>query len=370
MKIALVHDWLLEIGGAEIVLKEFHGLFPAAPIYCLYHNPQFTDSFLAGAEIRPSFIQKFPVLARNNTLLAPLFPVAVESLDLSEFDLVVSTAPFAKGLILKSKTKHVHYCSSPTRQLWDWQAEYARERRRAPKFLTVPLQHFARIWDRHASSRVDFFIANSLNTQERIKKYYRADSKIIYPPVSMAEEVKKIKSGNYFLIVSRLFKHKNIRLAVDTFLGLGFPLVIIGSGPELGKLKKIAKNSNIKFLGFQPDEVLEKYYAGCQAFIMPQEEDFGLTPIEAMSYGKPVLALKRGGALEYVKEGINGEFFDDPVIEVLADGVRRLNQNYKNYDPEKIKWSASRFSKENFRKEITSFLNEVLRKKSNVNLFN
>ena len=227
------------------------------------------------------------------------------------------------------------------------------------------VQHFLRIWDRHASTRVDQFIAISENVRQRIQKYYHQDSVVIYPPVDVLRSGLKtstitnysLPTTNYFLIVSRLYKHKNMDIAIKAFNKLEWPLVIIGDGPEYKNLKsQISNLKNVKMLGFVPDKDIPSYYQNCLAFIMPQEEDFGITPIEAMSYGKPVLALKRGGALEYVQEGVNGEFFDDPTEEVLADGVRRLKQNLQNYNSVEIKKSAERYSADRFKKEILEFI--------------
>lgn len=363
LRIALVHDWLLNIGGAEKVLKTLHEIFPDAPIYTLFYNNEFTDFFLPDAEITPTFLQKLLKIFRSHKLLLPLMPIAAESINLSNFDLVISSSvAFSKGLILKPRTKHICYCYSPMRQIWDWHAEYKRETHKAPKIITNLFQHFLRIWDRNASTRVDHFIAISKNVQERIKKYYQRESEIIYPPVArpILNTKYKLPAKNYFLIVSRLFRHKNIEIAVKAFNKLGIPLVIIGTGPEFKKLKKLA-GKNVIMLGQQPDEILPVYYQNCSAFIMPQEEDFGMTPIEAMGYGKPVLALRRGGALEYIQEGINGEFFEDPIEEVLADGVRRIKENLPRYNAAEIKKTAERFSKEKFAVEIISFIGDILR---------
>lgn len=368
LKIALVHDWLLGVGGAENVLKELHEIFPDSPVYVLFYNEKFVNEFMPNAEIRPSFLQKHYRRLKNHKLLMPFMPMAVESFDMADFDIVISSsAYFAKGLIVKPRTRHICYCHSPTRQLWDWHIEYKSESKKTPRGATSLLQHFVRIWDRHASSRVDNFIANSQNVSGRIKKYYQKDSTVIYPPVSSvghdnATNTEKtsgprgfvgyqLPTTNYFLIVSRLFPHKNVEIAVKAFNKLGWPLIIIGDGPEKNRLKKIA-DKNIQILGFLSEDELQKYYSNCLAFIMPQEEDFGITPIEAMGYGKPVLALKRGGALEYIEPGINGEFFADPHPDVLAYNALRLKQNIKNYDPEKIKRTAERFSKNVFRNQI------------------
>ena len=184
-KIALVHDWLLGVGGAEKTLKALHEIFPEAPVYTLFHNKRFTDGFLPRAEIRPSRLQKAYKLFHNHKLLTPFLPMAIESFDLSNFDLVISSSvAFSKGLILKPQTKHICYCYSPTRQLWDWHAEYKTESGRTPRIMTSISQHLLRIWDRHASTRVDQFIAISENVRRRIQKYYGRDSAVIYPPVN------------------------------------------------------------------------------------------------------------------------------------------------------------------------------------------
>ncbi|MDO8558836.1 MAG: glycosyltransferase [bacterium] len=362
-KIALVHDWLLGLGGAERTLKVLHEMFPQAPIYTFFYDKKYTDKFLPNAQIRPSFVQKFYKLKTiNHKLFLPLLPIAAESFDLSSYDLVISSSvAFSKGLILKPKTKHICYCYSPTRFLWDWHNEYNKQNKNNG-WLAKITQHFLRIWDRQAANRVDQFVAISKTVQQRIKKYYGRDSVVIYPPVggyvsSRDADFPSEKIRDYFLIVSRLFPHKNIDIAIKAFNKLELLLVIIGAGPEYGRLKKMIENkSMIKLLGEVPDEELDNYYANAKAFIMPQEEDFGMTPLEAMSFGKPVLALRRGGALEYVLDGINGEFFDDPHPAVLADGVRRLNENYKNYSPLVIKKTAERFSRRRFEEEIRSLI--------------
>lgn len=360
-KIALVHDWLLGLGGAERVLKVFHEMWPEAPIYTFFHNPKFTKSFLPKAEIRPSAWQKyFSILPHK--FLTPFLPLAVESWDMSEFDLVISSSiAFSKGLILKPKTKHLCYCYSPTRFLWDWHREYLELTTWNLQLGTRILQHFLRIWDRQASTRVDQFLAISRNVQERIKKYYRRDSTVIYPPlINLNSGVISSKlqvPSDYFLIVSRLFRHKNIDVAIEAFNKLGWPLMIVGDGPEYRHLQAIIENHHlIKIKKAMTDAELAPYYLHAKAFILPQEEDFGLTPLEAMSFGKPVLALRRGGALEYIKEGVNGEWFDEPHPAVLADGVRRLAENFSQYDPLEIKKTAERFSRQRFEREISQMI--------------
>lgn len=382
MKIALAHDWLNNIGGAERVLIELHKIFPKAPVYALFSSKKFTEEFLPEAEIRTSFLNKVPFISKLYKYLFFLMPSAVESFDLSEFDVVISSSViFSKGLVLKPKTRHICYCYSPTRFLWDRHSEY--ENRGWPATLS---RHLMRIWDRQASDRVDEFVAISENVQSRIKKYYNKDSKIIYPPINLSRgttmsderifkpfgmvrprggkwlKPSEVVAGRprmsetdivapYYLIVSRLFPHKNIDIAIEAFNKLGHRLVIIGDGPAKNDLKKMA-GKNIELLGYKTDEEIQNYYQNCKAFIMPQEEDFGLTPLEAMSFGKPVLALRKGGALETIVEGETGEFFDDPIPEALADGIRRLNENYSKYNPSKIRKLTEKFSQDKFREEM------------------
>ena len=349
MKIALVHDWVLNLGGAERTLIALHEIFPNAPIYTLFHKKKLTSRYLPNTKIVASRLQRLPFVMTAYPYLAFIMPSIIESFDLSEFDLVISSSViFSKGLVLKPKTRHICYCYSPTRFLWDRNSDYERS-----GLISKVARHYLRIWDRLASDRVDEFIAISKNVQDRIKKYYHRDSKIIFPPVNTynieSDFVPTIE--NYYLIVSRLYDYKNIALVIDTFNKLKLPLIIIGDGPTKRRLKRMA-GDNVDLLGFVSDEFLAGYYKNCRAFIMPQEEDFGIAPVEAMAYGKPVVALRRGGAMEIIEEGVTGEFFDDPIPEALADGIRRLNDNYHKYSPNLIKESAKRFSLENFRNAI------------------
>ncbi|KKU19594.1 MAG: Glycosyl transferase group 1 [Candidatus Azambacteria bacterium GW2011_GWA2_45_90] len=375
-KVALVHDFLIRKGGAERVLKALAEMFPEAPIYTfLYDEKKVGDDFPA-ERVRTSFLQKFPgFLRKRQRFLLPFLPIAPETFDLREFDLVISSSSaFAKGIITKPKTIHVCYCHSPMRYGWDWYHEYIQETFSGSfaKFAKWPaklLMHYMRIWDRHASDRVEYFIANSQTTARRIAKYYRRDAKIIYPPVNITLEDEgarraqnsityNLKPKTYFLIVSQLIPYKKIDIAVEAFNKLGFPLIIIGEGKQRKELEKAAK-SNVKFLGWQADEVVKEYYRNCLAFVFPGEEDFGITAIEAMSFGKPVLAFRKGGLTETVEEGLTGEFFDDPEPEILADGVRRIRENLNRYDPEHIRDQAKKFSEKRFKSEIKDFVQKL-----------
>lgn len=358
MKVALVHDWLNNLGGAERVLVELHKIFPDAPLHALFYNKKFVFEHLPDAKIIPSRLQKFPFVTKTYPFLLPLMPSAIESFDFSDYDVVISSSViFSKGLILKPKTRHICYCYSPTRFLWDRHTEYEHSSWPA-KFA----QHLLRVWDRQASERVDDFVAISENVRDRIQKYYRRDAKIIYPPISLTTcptrrvgHTESVDNFSYYLIVSRLFPYKNIDIAIDAFNKLGYELVVVGDGPDKKRLKKMA-GKNIKLVGYKSDAKVAEYYRDCKAFIMPQEEDFGLTPLEAMGFGKPVLALRKGGALETITEGLHGEFFDDPIPEALADGVRRLNENYSSYKQIEILYQAQKFSRDRFRREILGLL--------------
>lgn len=327
-----------------------HAMFPEAPIYTLFARPEFTRAYLPRATIIPSALQKMPFIGRAYRMYAPLMPLQIEAFDLSHADVVISSSvTFAKGLILRPKTRHICYCYSPARMLWDRSAAYERGGR--------VTRHLLRLWDSEGSERVDEFVAISRHVQSRIKKYYRKDSKVIYPPVpalqSSAGDTSEVEP--YYLIVSRLFPHKNLDTAIDAFNKIGERLVIIGDGPLRASLKISAKK-NIRFLGKQDDAALAGYYARCSALILPNEEDFGLTAVEAMQFGKPVLALRHGGALETVLEGITGEFFDDAIPESIVDGLKRLKGNYHAYDPETIKKHAEKFSLQAFQDQMRELI--------------
>lgn len=361
MKIALVHDWLSNLGGAERVLVELHKIFPEAPIYTLFANKKFISKYLPDANIVVSRLNSVPFINKLYKYFLILMPSTIESYDLSDFDVVISSSViFSKGLVLGLKTKHICYCYSPTRFLWDRHTDYENK-----SWQSNIGRHVLRIWDRQSADRVDTFVAISEHVKNRIKKYYRKDAKVIYPPLIFSHRKTEIQScddqrfKDYFLIVSRLFPHKNIDIAIEAFNRLNLPLLIVGDGPQYKNLRSKIENKKIKFAGFVPDEELPNYYQNCKAFIMPQEEDFGLTPLEAMSFGKPVLALRQGGATETILEGQTGEFFDDPIPEGLADGIRRLNENYKNYDPEFIISHALKFSPDKFRKEMVNLINGI-----------
>lgn len=368
MKIAIVHDFLTYWGGAEQVLVSLRNLWPGAPVYTLFYEEDFVKKYFPNADIRASFLQKFPrFLLRRKKYLLPLLAIAAETLDLRDFDMVISSSSsFAKGIIVKPKTVHISYCHTPTRFLWDWYYEYCRENNFGvlKKIFVLPLLHYLRLWDRSAADRVDYFIANSKNVAKRIKKFYGRDSEVIYPPVDVDKlkiknEKIKIKENGYFLIVSRLSPYKKVDQAVEAFNKLNLPLVIIGEGPQREYLKKIA-NKNIKFMGFAPADDLPRYYANARALIFPGEEDFGITAVEAMAVGTPVISCRKGGVCESVVEGVSGEFFETPISTLIADAVWRFINKESGYRRETIASCAQKFSRERFEKEMREYVEKII----------
>lgn len=364
LKVALVHDFLNQYGGAEKVLEVLSEIFPEAPIYTIIYDSEKMQGKFKDREIRTSYLQKLPKFFRRRLkLFLPFFPTAPESYDLREYDLVISSSSaWSKGIVTRLDTIHIAYIHSPMRFVWDYNEKYLHEERKEKLgFLIRPILSYFRLWDKLAADRPDYLIANSQYTRKRIIKYYRRESEIIYPPVkqeirSMKQESKN--SDKYFLIVSRLSAYKKIDKAIEAFNKLELPLLIVGTGKEKKRLKKIA-GKNIKFIGYQSDEKLPKIFEGARAFIFPGVDDFGIAPAEAMTYGIPVIAIREGGIVEIVEEGKTGEFFASSTPEIIADGVRRFCENEKNYDKNYIKQSVEKFGKERFKREMEKYIKRV-----------
>ncbi|HOW60454.1 MAG TPA: glycosyltransferase [Candidatus Moranbacteria bacterium] len=370
LKIALVHDFLLYPGGAEKVLKVLSEMYPKAPIYTLLYDGEKMSKEWGSKDVRPSYLQKFPkFLKKHYQWLLPFFPVIPETFELREYDLVISSSgAWSKGIVTKLDTIHIAYLHSPMRFVWDYNEKYLKERNNKPSIFTRLFFSYLRVWDRMAADRPDYLIVNSKYTQSRVKKYYRHESAIIYPPVSLCEQAHlrnfkdrpaNLNDKGYFLIISRLSPYKKVDIAVEAFNKLGLPLVVIGQGKQENYLRKIAQ-SNVKILGWQSREEIKNYYKNTRAFIFPCEDDFGIAPVEAMQEGIPVIAYRKGGALETVVEGKSGEFFDVQTPEVLADGVRRFMINEDKYDKEFIKKHAENFSEERFKREFKEYINKIM----------
>lgn len=374
LRIAIIHDHISAYGGAERVLFALHSMFPKAPIYTLWADEGVLRRHFPNATVRTTALQRIPGVYRKRfRYLAPLAVAAVENIDLSEYNLVISSSSFfAKGVITRPDALHISYCHTPPRALWGAKGESAAGDPLLGALVGNMATHALRMWDVNAASRVDRFVANSQAVRGRIGKYYRKGAAVIYPPVQLQGGGNGTVTGplqkrsvlselpdDFFLIVSHLSEHKRIDVAVEAFSKLSFPLVIIGDGPQREALEEAAGKHTV-FLGAQPDDVVAECYRRCRAYIHPGEEDFGLAPVEAMLAGKPVLAYRRGGVCESVQEGVSGEFFDSPHPAVLADGVRRINERIASYDPQLIRTQAERFSLERFTREFRAFLREEL----------
>lgn len=364
MKVALVHDFLTQYGGAERVLEVFHKMWPDAPVYTLFYDQKLLGNKFSvknGWDIRVSPIQNLPFGVSHYRWYLALMPVAIERFDLHGYDLIISnTSAYAKGILSHNHTKHICYCLCPTRYLWSDSYDYLENLRGGEKIvkkLLPPLLTYLRNWDYLAARRPDHLIAISHFIAQRIKKYYRLDaSMVIYPPTETDKFYLSKDIGDYFLLISRFRPYKKIDLAIQAFNKLKIPLKIIGSGEDEG-LRKMAK-SNIEFLGIVSDEEKARYLSHCRAFIFPQEEDFGLTAVEAMASGRPVIAYRAGGALETVVEGITGKFFDEQNWQSLAEAVIKFNAD--DFNPEIIRQHALKFSQDNFQKNFKDFLGSVL----------
>jgi glycosyltransferase involved in cell wall biosynthesis len=357
MKIALIHEHLAQDGGAEKVLQAFQEIYPAAPTYTLVYDRNRANVAFQGKKIFTSYLQKMPFGLRRYQWYLPWMPDAIERFDLSEYDVVLSScSAFAKGVITLSDTKHICYCHSPTRYLWSDTHRYVDELHFPKIFKSYIRSQLPRIriWDQLAAQRVDEFIANSAAVQRRIMKYYRRPSTVIYPPVEIGRFQVADQIGNYYLIGGRLVAYKRFDVAIRAFNQLGLPLKVYGSGPEEKNLRKIAK-PNIQFLGRVSDEERADLYSHAKAFINPQEEDFGITVIEAMASGRPVIAFAKGGAVETVIDGRTGVFFHDQNWAALADTVLRFKIDSVN--PVEIAHHAATYNVERFKDQISAYVN-------------
>jgi glycosyltransferase involved in cell wall biosynthesis len=354
MKVALIYDRVNKWGGAERVLLALHKIFPDAPLYTSVLNSEKAP-WAKVFDVKTSFLQNFPKASTSHEFYAALMPMAFESFNFDDFDLVISvTSEAAKGIITKPKTLHVCYCLTPTRYLWSGYNDYFKSS--LFKFISKPLVLCLRSWDKIAAQRPDEYIAISSEVKNRIKKYYGRDSEIIYPPLMMSVNSQKdLKtSGDYFLVVSRLTNfYKRVDIAIEACNKLKLPLKIVGEGADEEALKSMA-GPTVEFLGNLTDEELASYYRNCKALIFPGLEDFGLTMVEAQGFGKPVVAFRGGGALDIVVEGVTGEFFNEQNSESLMVVLKSFDN--KRYNTKSCRENSEKFSFERFEESFRKFL--------------
>ncbi len=359
MKIALVHDFLVRLGGGERVLAVMARMYPDAPIYTLAYDEKAVGHVFPRERVRVSKLQKYHVGGKRlYRYFLSKIPQIVEQWDFSGYDVVISSSnSFAHGVLTPVATRHICYYHSPMRYAWDYTHEYLEEQGYGfLKTLAVEkMLHEVRMWDLIAADRPDVVLANSEHVQKRIAKYYRRESEVLYPPVDIDRfEVRK-KSEDYFLIVSQLSPYKKVDLAVHFFNKIGKKLVVIGTGPQEAYLREIA-GPNVEILGYKSDNEVKEYLQYCRALIFPGEEDFGIVPIEAMACGKPVLAYGRGGTLETVVSGETGEFFQELTLESMEEGFAKLLLHEKKYDPMRIRNHSEQFAIKHFQKNLERFV--------------
>ncbi len=368
--IALVHDWLTGMRGGEKCLEVLCELFPNATLFTLLHNKSSVSPTIEHMHIQTSFVQHLPFAKTKYRNYLPLFPAAVEEFNLKNYDLVISTSHcVAKGAIPRADAVHICYCHTPMRYVWDLYEQYLGQdhvgwlrRTVAPLFA-----NYLRTWDVASSNRVDYFIANSENVRRRIQRHYHRDAEVIYPPVDTSFFQLSDHSDGYYLIVSALVPYKRVDLAIAVFNQSGETLVIVGTGPDEKRLKRLAR-SNIEFVGWCEAAELVRYYQNCRALIFPGEEDFGIVPLEAMACGKPVIAYKKGGVLETVlTKGKNktGIFFEQQTPEHLHQALKEFQKT--KFNASLIRKHALRFDCAVFRKKIKAFIEKKFKNISHSN---
>ncbi len=363
MKTAIVHYWLVGMRGGERVLEELCKLFPDADIFTHVFDPGRISALIKQHKVDTTYIAKLPFAIKHYQKYLGFMPRALENLDLSSYDLILSSESGpAKGVVPRPGAHHICYCHSPMRYIWDEYYTYTEHMDPVSRFVFSRIAHQMRIWDVVSSARVDHFIANSTFTASRIERYYNRDASIVHPPVDTARFKPSQRRGDFFLFAGQLVPYKKADLAVEAFRDIDAPLYVVGDGSDRKRLEKMAP-SNVKFLGRVSNAELETLYGECRALIFPGQEDFGIVPLEAMASGRPVIALNRGGALDTVIPNETGVFFDQPTAASLAAAVKRFYLVEDTFDSERLQAHAQSFSQERFREDFTTALNSALASK-------
>lgn len=361
LRVALVHDYLNQYGGAERVLEELHALFPSAPVYTSMYWPEKMSATIRGLDVRTSFMQRLPLVTRNHQPFLLLYPLAFESFDLSAYDVVISnSSAFCKGVVTSPGTLHICYCLTPMRWVWNYHAYVERERLGTAARLVLPAAiSQLRAWDVATAQNVDRFLAISRTVAARIRKYYRREAAVIYPPVNCdAFTLQPGRVEDYYLFVGRLIPYKRIDLAVDAFTRLGIRLKIVASGGRDLPALKARAGPNVEFVGRVSDDELKELYARCRGLVFPGEEDFGIAPLEANASGRPVIAFAGGGALDTVIDGQTGVLFERQEVDCLINAVRRAEET--DWLADDLRAHARRFDRQVFRDQLQQFVRDSI----------
>jgi glycosyltransferase involved in cell wall biosynthesis len=363
MRVAIVHYWFTQMRGGERVVEALCELFPEADVFTHVYDPAAVTPVISRHRVRTTFVDRLPFSRRLLATYLPLMPLALEQLDFRGYDLVISSESGpAKGIIPAPAARHICYCHSPMRYVWDMYNDYldaVGPLRRLPMRLAA---HYLRAWDTASASRVDHFVANSEHTRRRIARYYRRDADLVHPPVDvdrLRRHARPGTAGEFYLVAGQLTAYKRPDLAVRALSALGRAAVVIGDGEELGRLRRLA-GPTVRFLGWQPDEVLHDHLARCRALVFAGEEDFGILPVECMAAGRPVIAYARGGACETVIDGETGVLFHDATDEGVAAAVQRFEAIESTLAAQRITAHAAAFDREHFKAGFRAVTSRVL----------
>lgn len=369
MRVAIVHDWLVTYAGAEKVIEKILEVYPDADLFSLVDFiPPGQRDFIKNKEVQISFIQRLPFSKKKYRAYLPFMPLAIEQLDVSKYDLIISSShAVAKGIITGPDQIHISYVHSPIRYAWDLQHQYLKEsglEKGLKGWIAKGILHYIRNWDYRTANNVDYFLANSKFIGRRIWRVYRREANVIYPPVDVSAFLLNEKKEDFYITASRMVPYKKIDLIVKAFTKMADKkLVVIGDGPDLQKIKQVA-GPNVELLGYQEFGVLKDYMQRAKAFVFAAEEDFGITPVEAQACGTPVIAYGKGGALETVNgfdsDTPTGLFFAEQTEESIIEAVQKFEQNLLNFVPMKIRQHALKFSPERFKEELKSFVDEAV----------
>jgi glycosyltransferase involved in cell wall biosynthesis len=360
MRVAIIHYWLVGMRGGEKVVEALCEMYPQADIFTHIYVPEMVSDRIRQHRIIPTFVNSLPRASRMYKSYLPLMPLALEQLDLRGYDLIISSESGpAKGIIAPPEAVHVCYCHTPMRYIWNMYHDYRQSAGWVARHMMPPLTHYLRMWDVASAMRVDSFVANSTTVAQRIRRYYGLDSIVIHPPVDTDafSLVSPSEVGDYFLMVGELVPYKRPDLAVRAFNEMKLDLVVIGGGEMLDDIRRLA-GPTVKILGSQPFDVLKHHYARCRALIFPGEEDFGMVPVEAMASGRPVVAYRRGGAVETVVDGLSGVFFAQQTVADISSAVRNLSR--MEIDPGQIVAHAKRFGRDRFFRNMHMHIDSLL----------